>query len=507
MYLEPVFDTGFFYDDWALLAAFDDAPSHSLTGLFSACRTYEPAGRPGGCLYHAAVHVLLGNGAAGYHVLSIVFLAISTILIYVLLRRCRFGHRPALLVCLLYVVYPGSDSTRLWPTSIGAQYILGAYVSGVLLAIAGLRRTGVRALLCHAGSLLLFVLLVFTYEVVLPLIAVTAAFYLLASPRRRAALVRGGFDLMLALAFTAYRLVISPVPTGSGFAQHRTFAQSLDRTTAVLRGAWHSWHQLFLPGTVAILIAIAGAVIVLAAMAQDREVLRACLRLLAVAVGAAAFAILAVLPYVPANDLYVPTPSSLFNRLNIVSAPAYCVAFVALASMLWTALSRWLPRAVATIAVGALVLGVAAWQIDLERESQQAWAASWDEQRAAIDTLRTVAPQLDARASVLSFGHPLWERGFIPVFAAGWDLRGAIDHETAIDPVRAVPFVDAATCAVQGVAFDGRPYASYRGRSPVWFVNLATAQARRITSTALCNQAVADWGRPPFWGKTITGAR
>ena len=62
--------------------------------------------------------MLLGHTAEAYHLLSIVLLVISSSLIYVLLRQCRMGHWPALLVCVLYVVYPGSDATRLWPTSI-----------------------------------------------------------------------------------------------------------------------------------------------------------------------------------------------------------------------------------------------------------------------------------------------------------------------------------------------------------------------------------------------------
>ncbi len=500
LYLQPVFDLGFYYDDWLLQATFGDASGRSLGDLFSACRVVEPAGRPGGCAYHSTVYALLGADPAAYHVLSIVLLVASTLLFYLLLRRCGLGHWPALLVCVLYVVYPGSDSTRLWPTSIGAQYILGAYLAGVLLAIEGLRRDGRKALACHIGSLLLFLLLVFTYEVVIPLIGVAGALYLLATKDRRAALIRGAFDLTLAAIFTFYRLVFAPVDAASGFVPERTLSESLDHVSAVLRGAWVSWHSLFVPGTAAAVVAVVAVLVIVTAAADDAKTRRAIVVWLAIAAGAAAFAVLAVAPYFAANGLYVPDTYSLFNRLNIVSAPAYCLLFVALAGALWSALSHWLAGRVATVIVGVLIAGVAVSQVDVARESQSRWAASWDAQRTAIKGLKLAAPRLPADATVMSFGHPLWEPGFIPVFSAGWDLRGAIDVETPLDPPAAVPFMDTAVCTAQGADVAGAPFARYAGvASPLWFVNTSTGDARRIASRKACVATAAEWGRPPFF--------
>jgi len=105
----------------------------------------------------------------------------------------------------------------------------------------------------------------------------------------------------------------------------------------------------------------------------------------------------------------------------------------------------------------------------------------------------------------MSFGHPIWEREFIPVFSASWDLRGAIDEKTRLDPRLALPFLDAAACGPSGVLLSGTPYSAYRGADPLWFVNLKTGESRHIATAAECNAAVTAWGRPPFWGKTVTG--
>jgi hypothetical protein len=508
MYLRPVLELGFYYDDWLLMSAMQDAPSGSWPDVFAACRAVDPAGRFGGCVYHASAYFAFGEHAAAYHVMSIVLLAASAILLYALLRRCRLEHWPALLACVLFVVYPGSDSTRLWPTGLAAQYVLVVYLGALLLGIEGVRRATSRngRLAWHAASLGLFLLLLFTYEVVVPLIAVTVAAYLLAAPgRRRAALARGAVDLVLALGFSFYRLVVAPVRGGSGFAEDRTIAETIDRLGAVLDGAWASFQPLFLPGVAAAVVVAGGALVCATAMGESRDVRRASVRWLLVAAAAALLAVISVLPFVPANVYYVPDSDSLFNRLNLTPAPAYCVFFVALAGLLWTALSHWLPRAVATAAVGVLVLLVAAGQVGHERRSQDAWATSWDAQRAALGHAREASPRLTGNVSVMSFGHPLWERGYIPVFTSKWDLRGAIDAETPADPSRALPFVDGARCGPRAVVVDKQPYLAYQAASRLWFVNLATGEARRISSSARCEAAIAAWGRPPFWGKTITG--
>jgi hypothetical protein len=506
MYLRPVFKLGFYYDDWILLARMQDAPGDSWSERYAACRDADPASRFGGCLYHASVNFLLGDHTSAYHLLSIGLLATSAVLLYALLRRCRLGKWPSLLACVLFVIYPGSDATRLWPTGVVGQYVLGAYLGSVLLAIVGLRRGGVPGLVWHAASLALFVLLLFTYEVVVPPIAIAGLFYLLAMPaKRKAAIIRGGVDLALALSFTAFRLVIDPVQADSGFVQGRTIGQWFGRVETVLHGAWTSWKPLFLPGSVALTIAFVAGLLWIAAMVEDRDVRRDSVPWLIAAGASLFFAIASVLAYVTANDLYVPDSYSLFDRLNLAAAPAYCVLFVALCGLLWTALVHWLSRTASIVIVGVLVLGVVAVQVPYEVRSQQAWAASWDDQTAAIARIRALAPQLPTNASVMSFGHPMYERGFIPVFAASWDLRGAIDHETRVDPPDALPFSAGAQCGPTSVLLAGKPYLEYRALSPLWFVNLANGQARRISSTAECEAAIAAWGRPPFWGKTVTG--
>lgn len=504
-YVQPVFDTGWYYDDWSNAAAFHDAPSQSPAGLFTECRAFDPADRPGACLYHAGAYWVIGSHIKGYHLLSILLLAASAALLYLLLARCRMPRGLALLVALLFVLFPGSDATRLWPTAVVGQYALVLYLAAVLLGIRALQREGRSATLLHAGSILLLVLTFFTYENLVAVVALGGIFYWRAIGNlERPVILRAAVDLALAVSFVGYRFLLAPVDASSGFVVERSVGETLDRAVTIAEGAWVSWHTLFVPTTFVLVALLAGAAFAAWSFSQRRATRRGILRWMAVAGAAALVALAAVSAYVPAADLYVPQVGSLFNRLNLVAAPAYVVLFVALLGACWHALRETFGDRGAALAAGLVVLAVAVHQAAVSRDSQQAWAESWRAQGQALNGLRAAAPQIPDDASIVTFGHPIWERGFIPVFASSWDVRGAIDERTGNDPPRALPFLASVTCGARGVLLDGALLLAFRGREPVWFVNTATSEARRVRDAASCNAAATDWGPPPFWGRTIS---
>jgi hypothetical protein len=498
--------TGFYYDDWALQAGFHDA-SHSLSGLWDQCRGGETAGRPGGCVYHVTTYFLLGSHPSRYHAMAVVFLAASTFALFLLLRACRLPWLPAVVTGALLITFPGSDATRLWPTAVGAMLILALYIVGVLIGIRALKMPwGRGAAALHVLSLLLFAALVFTYEIVIPLIAVDVIFYLLATRERRPALIRGAVDFVFAVVITLVRLTVDKVPSSSGFVQHRTLSQDITRVKTLVKDAWTVWHQLFLSGSGAVVVLIVGALIVAGVALARRDSRRPIATWIAVGVLGAFFVGAAISAYTTANDLYVPSVGGTFNRINIAAAPAYCLVFVALLGALFEALRRIIrvPAALAVLAV--LVALVSVHQLRINFDSQDAWAAAWQEEGQALHGARAVLPQMPTNASIVSFGHPLWERGFVPVFSASWDLRGAIDLETDHDPPAAVPFLTGVGCGPTAVLFGGAPYMQYKNpSSPVWFMNVLSEKAVHVTSQKTCQQTVAAFGPQPFWGKTVPG--
>jgi hypothetical protein len=343
---------------------------------------------------------------------------------------------------------------------------------------------------------LLFLAVALTYEVVFPLIAIAGALYLATGFDRRRALWRGAFDLVLALGFTCYRMFIADV--SSTFVVKRTPGEWVDRLLLMWRGAWNSWHTLFVPGTVGLVVAlmVLGAI---AAVAVTNTRARVAMRPWAiVAVACAAYALIAVSAYVTANYTYVPQPSTTYNRLNLAAAPAYCGIAVALLSMLFIAVRSRAPAVVAGAAVALVTVGFAQHQVRVERDSQASWERSWTDQIRAINTFKRISGALPRNASILSFGHPIYEANWIPVLSTGWDLRGAIDLETPIDPPKAIPWIPGVECGATSVVFDGRPYMPYGGRSPVYAFNPGVPALVPLHSAADCRSVLAQWGPPPY---------
>jgi hypothetical protein len=112
------------------------------------------------------------------------------------------------------------------------------------------------------------------------------------------------------------------------------------------------------------------------------------------------------------------------------------------------------------------------------------------------------------RAEIIGFDAPLWESGFIPVFASGWDLRGAIEYETSVDPPVAYPLVPTLTCGQTGMVERTTLIASYNQLgAPLYFASPKRGVIVRVATHTACERMMQRWGRPPFWGSTVTGVK
>jgi hypothetical protein len=497
MYGPPIFDSGWYYDDWAIGSAMADDPAGGPVDLYRQCHAVDSGNRPGACAFHAVRFWLLGMHVRRYHALAALLVLLCALAFFALLRRCRLPIWAAGASAAVFVVFPGSDSTRLWPTASNLAWALLLWLVGALVALRALDRGGLRAAVLHGASVVCMVAAMLTYDGMIPIVAMTGAVYLLAR-RDRAALALGAVDLVVAAAYGVWRMWIVNIPDAAGLTLHRTRSQLIAREGHLIEAGWKTFKTLFLPGgTVALVLWVAGALVVLAAMAFRPAARRAIAWWIAIAAGCAAFAAISLSAYVTANDLYLPDPGSLFNRLNVAAALAYCLGFVALLSAIGVALRSLLAvRRSANIgsvlAAGAIVaagLAVVIHQYDFSRDTQAAYKRSWTSQIVAMRRVQIALSTIPSRdATIVSFGHPLYEPGYIPVFAADWDLRGAIDDLTDHDPPLAAPWAGF-TCGDDAVMRGTERWAPYKGTSPVWFVDAATTGARRIKTRADCEQA------------------
>lgn len=498
MYGPPVVHDGFYYDDWAFLAALNDQHSHTWLSLFQGCTGYDNGNRPGACAYHTTMHWLLGSHASLYHVAAALTLFLTAVLLFVLLRRCRFPAWAAGATAALFVVFPGSDATRLWPTANNLAWALLLYLAAVLVGLAALRRRGWRAGVLHGLAIVMLLGVALTYDGMIPVVALSGIFYYLAR-RDRVALRLAGVNLLLAAAYGVWRLKFGGIQKSAELTVGRSPSQLASREAHLLRGGWSTVETLLLPGGSVGIVVAAAAVLTIAAAALLRPSARRAIGLwIAVAAGSAVYAAITLTAYITANTLYEPAPYSLFNRLNIAAAPAYCLGFVALLAALVVALKAlarardgWRASALAPIGVVAVLAAlVVASDYGYSRATQRSYGLSWKAQDVAMRGIRRAVANLpDRSADIVSFGHPVLEQRFIPVFAASWDLRGAIDAETRDNPPVASPFLPGWGCSPTGVSNGVTTWASYTG-TPIWFVDAKTGAALRVMSQVGCQRAL-----------------
>jgi hypothetical protein len=499
---------GWFYDDWRQYAVMRDEHGGFFANLHACTRTIT-GGRGLACVYHAGEYTLFGSHRTEYQFAAIAFLVFDAALLYAIALRCRLRRPWAFLLAAALVLFPASDSTRLWPVASLGQYVLALVLGAVLIALSALRRRGRSALALHLLSAALAILAMITYEVALPLVAIGGAAYYFAYRDRRA-LKRWAVDIGLVVLFVIYRLVLDPVSSETGFVVHRTASQTLHRAGVLLEGAWSTWKYVYVPNALGTIALIVLAVAIAAVLLLTRGAFaRQATRWFALFTSGLLLAAGGALVYLTANDLYVPVSYGTFNRLNLPGSIGYAAMAVAILGILYElARALGVPGPVAAALVVLTVAGSAVHQIRLSNVHIRSWEASWSDQQQALAGYRVALRGAPHTAEIIGFDVPLWESGFVPVFASGWDLRGAIDYETSTNPPVAYPLLLTLTCGSTGMVEGAVLVASYnQPGAPLYFASPKRRVIVRVATKSTCERMIQKWGRPPFWGSTVTGVK
>jgi hypothetical protein len=494
-----------YYDDWSLYALMRDAHGGFFAEV-NACAASIPGSRTLACLYHAGEYSVFASHRTDYQFASMAWLIADATLVYLIAKRCCMRRGWALLLGALLVLFPADDATRLWDTASIGQYVVALALGSALLALIALGFRGRRSLLLGGASAVLAVFAMATYEIAIPLVALSGVLYVLVYRSRRA-LAWWALDIGLVLAFLIYRVLIEPVSSTSGLNVHRSVAQTIDRVRTLLRAAWSTWKFVYVPGRVGsyALVVLVVVVVVSVAVARDAVARMRIARWLALGLFGVAVAAASALVFLTANDYYVPVAAATFNRLNLPGSFGYIVVAVALLGVVCEiAVQITRRRLVGVAAVVALVVPSAAHQISISRSHIQAWEASWTAQQQAIAGYRVALRGVPSNANVVGFDTPIWESGYVPVFAASWDLRGAIDYETAVNPPIAWPLFPGLSCGATGV-LDGAtvaiPYST--PGAPTYFVSPVRRVARIVNNERDCSRTIAQWGRAPLFAPTV----
>lgn len=503
LYLPYATKAGWFLDDWTLYA--QQKSQGSLWAGMSACMETIPGGRKLACLYEAGEWSAFGGHKWAYHLFSIALLFAIVAIAYAIARRAGLARPWCLAIGGAIVLFPGADSTRLWPIASIGQYVILLQMVSLLIAIRALdRHRGWRCWALHALSALIALIAMATYEIAVPLIAIQGAVYV-AIFRSRKAFIRWLADLGLVLAFVFYRLVIAPT-SDPAFMAERTTGQLVTRAGILVEGAWHSWSYLYAPRFGLVILAgivLAAAIATIALPGMRRRLIRWWVLLAAGVIGAIACSLV----FLTANDTYVLQYFSTYNRLNLPGTIPYVLAFVAVLGLLYEMVRRLSPWALAAPLAALLVFTAAAkHQIAVSTEHQDVWLASWSIQKQTLPGLRKGLRDVPTTARVMGFDTPRWEQDWIPVFAQTWDFRGVIEYEARVRPDFASPFDEDIGCGNRGITQTGELVAPYRdGQHPVYFVSPTRGVAVHVSSKRQCEGWLTRWGPVPYWAEPVSG--
>lgn len=511
---------GFLQDDWDLQSQSRFAPEPGLWGAYeqaASMRFFDY--RPVVSLVFATAHELLGVNVAAHLAIALAIGVLASVLLYCLLCALGIERLHAGAIAALSLLFPFSDTTRLWAA--GGVNNLGVvfYLLGALVALRGLRAAGRRAVALHGGAVALYVLSVLTYQVAAVVAMLSGLLYAVRAPWR-AVLPRWGIDVVAVASATAVVALNAPRRIQTAEAQ-------VDHALAIVRQSFSllAWTAFPFGAPQTLAVTAIALVIVAAALvrvhrrapaiagrraAADGEsasgpdaaadpVRAELVRWLTMATGAvlvigAGYAIIA-----PANPFFEPLTPGTANRINGVPGLGF-VMLVYATAMLAGVLALG-ARRVAALPALALSCVLAVGYTARVGEHQTAWADSWRLQR---DVLSVVERSLAGRgrgATVYTFGHPIDAAPGVAVFRQ-LDLRPAVKVALGDPSLTGWPVLPRTTWACEA----DRVYPTNNRFGPqnaarygdAFFVDVASARSVRIDSRAECERAVRTFRPGPL---------
>ena len=488
------FHGGFLADDWVNAGRYSFHPD---PGFWGAVDYYQTPSRPVAAVYVTLTYELLGMHFDQHLLLSVGLAAFLSIAYFAFLRTLGLGLPWALAIAAVLLVFPSSDSTRLWSTGSQINLFIGLYLVAMVIAIGGRRRFGpgpsLPAVLTQVLASAIAVVAVGGYEIVAPAVLLSFVLY-------RWAGGRGG---------TLWRWLIDAIPTVLLLVLYtRKFGDSasgvgklLDNTHIVLDGAVSVVAYSLYPSRMfsdpgLVIVAIAGVLLVTQLIRQvappspDRDAITrwGMPILLAVAAIAIGYAML-----VPVADRYPIHAPGIQNRTNCFAALGISALVVFLAASVAAMVTGALPRAWARkreqarwVLTGLLVLGVLGTYTVRVSQDADRWVQASDIQKDIVTLTEELVPSPPPDATIFTSPYPANTSPSVPVFGGGgsndayWAFKVFYDREN----LRAFPILDSVglTCGPnlisqtdagnsgteygKAILIDGRTRTVYRPKTP-----------------------------------------
>ena len=456
------FHGGFVADDWVNANRYY---FHSGSGFWGAVDNYQTPSRPVAAVWVPLTYAVLGTHLHLHLVLSVVLAAFLSGAFFAFLRTVGIGTTLALAAAALLLVFPSSDSTRLWSTGSQINLFVGLYLVAMVIAIAGRRRFGPEPTLPAVATQVLASTLAVTavagYEIVAP--AVLLSVFLYRWIDRRGAIWRWLLDAIptvLVLIFFTSRF-------GEG-GDHGV--QLLTDARLIADGAISVVGYSLVPSRDVsrwLVLGGVGAIFLVVLWARrfsgsrpDREEIGRWLAPLVLAVVAIGIGYLML---VPAGERYPPYSPGVQNRANCFAALGISLLVVFLAAAIGSIVAAAVPGIsekargwVRGGLAGVLVLGLlGAYTVRVNQDANR-WQRAAELQAEILDGARELVPSPPPDATIFTSPYAGYYSPSVPIFGGGGnnDEIGAFTVTYGMERLRAFPLIDAIgiTCAEKRIA-------------------------------------------------------
>jgi uncharacterized membrane protein len=449
-------DGGFYLDDWSNGAGALQPPGSPNLGDAISYYADLTIYRPVLVLYVPLTYFAFGTDA-GLHLAWTAFLSVlAASLFYAVLRTLRVPWYHAWLIAALTIVFPWSDSTRLWSTANQLTLSIALVMAGLLAALIGLERDKWK---WHALAVPLYLLSILTYEVALPVIACLGLLYWAVSDWQKARW-RWAADISVVLAGAVW--------VGTHTAREASgLGGDIDHLEKIVTEGG------MLLGRAAIALGPARTTLALVALALVIAVgVALCLALpgrfagsgkdwglrqwLYLTLGGLAFAALAWVMFIPADPYYTPSVFGMTNRVNGLAAFGLVLVVYGACGIVGSLVGQLRPQsnwlATGTVLVlGAILLGT---YTHVLRRHIQIWNTAYVAETTAMKKMRAQLPNLPPGTTVFTSAYPANQTLGVPILSTTWDLNGMVKLEYDDYSLSAYPLVPGleVACLSQGVA-------------------------------------------------------
>ncbi|MEX0874577.1 MAG: hypothetical protein WD646_00220 [Actinomycetota bacterium] len=486
---------GFYSDDWAKAAVY---ATEGYGGAVNEGLEHVLA-RPLYAVLDPLRFALLGATDPLPHlVLAIALGLVTSLALYVLLRQLEFGSVAALLIAALALLYPWADSIRLWPTGSLNTIAVVLFLVGAIFSLRSFSKSGSRYRLLAAAGTAAFVASVLTYQATMFLALLFGVLYFLRAPAKRAALKWGADAAAVGCA-----AVYSAFTSESGHPLRAQIANAFELAwssgslaiTSIVPSAQSTASRLVVAVVITTILAT-GAWIGWKGARESSSDIR---RLVVIAIAAVVAVQASYVPFAQRAYWNAWLPG-LENRVNVLASlplVVFAYAVVALASRLIARIHPRLHRIPTALTV-IVMLAIGSAYVLRVNDDKTLWARATTEADGVLAVIDSAVPNLPKDATIFTFGHRAEVAPGVHVFAASWDLWGAVKLRRDDATLTAHPALPGISfeCNERGLSAKGAFYLDIAEDVPetrygrVFFVDIPTGRSASLDDRRECLSAV-----------------